>query len=198
MNEPSSPPPTPGPAKFNWLPLYVVAGVLGVLTAIFGYGTINGGGFIVAGLVGLGGCVLFLAAVLSVIIYIAYWFERELSPQEKNGWHCALAIEGMGLLWIAFMVIVLSRADMLSIQWSKENGQTVATAVRDFKARHGRYPDSLEEVEKDTGRRLPKPLCASKFYYRADDYSFSLWFPGTGFLESWSFDDETGAWSYKD
>jgi|SRR5262245_20206223 len=194
MSAPSSPPPVPRPRKFPWLPLYIWAGLLGLLTPAAVWGFLTGRGVIIFFLIFPFGVLLLVAAAFTGLGYLALTAEPKLSPGNPKNWLCALAIQGVGLSWLLFLVGAIGPAEKLAVHWSRENGQAVASAVEEFRSRHGRYPTSLEEAEQDLGRQLPRPIYASQFYYRAENGTYSLSFPVPHSSYSWWFNEKTGTW----
>jgi hypothetical protein len=199
MSEPSR----AAPASSNheeWLAFYALAALLGALTPLVLWVCMTGNILLIAVLVMPGvpaGVVLCVATFVTGCSYLMAKAHRASEADAKRLLR-ALGLQALALLWLASLVGVGPYVERTGLRWSRERGEAVAAAVEEFRSLHGRYPHSLDEAELAMGRRFPRPFSDSQFRYHSDGEDYSLSFLGGGILECWSFERETGTWTYSD
>jgi len=88
------------------------------------------------------------------------------------------------------------------VECSKQRAQVTFAALRDYKARHGGYPDSLEALARD--RAEPLPHCcihdrAFFYYVTSDKADYRLGFSATdAHHPAWLWQVSAGSWYYDD
>ena len=99
---------------------------------------------------------LFLSLPLTAV---AFWAGPPELSRAARGWlKQALLLQAVGLLWAVLVFLGGQLSKSIAFDRTVQNAHRVAAAVEEFRLWRGRYPQSLAEVERDTGRGLPRPV----------------------------------------
>lgn len=88
------------------------------------------------------------------------------------------------------------------VECSKQRAQVIFAVLRDYKAQHGVFPDSLEALERE--RAEPLPHCcmhdrAFFYYVTPDKADYRLGFSASdAHHPAWLWQDSAGSWYYDD
>lgn len=87
------------------------------------------------------------------------------------------------------------------VECSKQRAQTILAALREYKLRHGVFPDSLDTLARDSNTQLPHCCMHDRpyFYYVTPDADdFRLGFSASdAHHPAWLWQDSAGSW-YQD
>lgn len=105
------------------------------------------------------------------------------------------------LLVYLVMVIAIVATIQIDLSRAKQHAETLIVALKQYQARHGSYPDKLEQLVPEFLPAIPQArfcLTANTFFYRAADNSHTLSYmvmPPFGWE---SHNLETGRWTVRD
>lgn len=105
------------------------------------------------------------------------------------------------LLVYLMMAIAIGTTIQFDLSQAKRHAETLIVALKQYQARHGSYPDKLEQLVPEFLPAIPQArfcLTANTFFYRAADNSHTLSYmvmPPFGWE---SHNLETGRWTMRD
>jgi hypothetical protein len=145
----------------------------------------------------LGQGAIAMATVVFVVLYAlprAGWAWYKKNPALRN-----LRLAKMGIYLVA-AALVLATIN-IDLHFARQRAETVITALKQYQARHGNYPDKLDKLVPEILPAVPDArisLTMNRFFYHATDNSHDLSYivmPPFG-LNSYNL--ESGRWTVKD
>jgi hypothetical protein len=146
----------PSPRGWNWLPVCCLTAILGVIGTLMIHAHMDGR--IDPDDLDLPIILIVASLLLSLPSTALAWSgcQPELPGASRRWLKQALLLQAVGLLWSGFIVWAGQLSESFAFDRTLQNAHQVVAAVEEFHLRTGWYPHSLEEVEEDAGRALPR------------------------------------------
>jgi hypothetical protein len=166
--------------------LYTAVVFVIALSVVIGFSW-TGDLFYAAGVIGL---TFLVAAPLALILLLAVW---RADAHKRGSFQRGVLQVFLGALSIVPVLVIGRVTEDVSVKTSMRRGDEIVAELRLYRRSHWRYPRSLEDLEIDIGRRLPRPSIASKYYYDGGWRSFRLGFSYPLFGRK-EYDSRKGYW----
>jgi hypothetical protein len=102
---------------------------------------------------------------------------------------------GWLLLLLGLLLITGLWLEEASLYITQQRAKQAIVALELYRLRHGHYPDSVAEVEEETGKPFPRPTVASQFEYSPTQNGYDFGFmPQTSISRHWRYDPKAKRW----
>jgi hypothetical protein len=119
----------------------------------------------------------------------------------RRTWRTALLLWGVvhPAVFLGSVVFGALPVHRASVAASRARGDDVVDAIHTFHRRHGRFPSSLGEIERETARSLPTPTQSPAFDYVGTESAFTVTFRSAFSIFSiWEYVGPRGEWRERD
>ena len=126
----------------------------------------------------------------ALVHLVTLWRSRWPYARVANRVSLVVLANPFALIALSFMGILVEKE---SVAHTLCAGEETVVRLHAYRERHGAYPETLRELERDESAPLPRPSMVRDFRYHADSGSFRLAFD-YGFMDCWEYTSSTGVW----